>query len=189
MSPPSKAVSVTATGDADGWQIVPGFFVQREDSGASRLLVAVPTRFLAAVHRDLVRALGDRTSVLYRQKIERANPRQEGAPPRDFLALDVPVDRVLEALADAHDLFYADARAELWLRGIRGQQIILDCDGLVYVYPDDPLFKDVCRANGLSEGIVPTMSERDYVKHVFDAANDPHEIQFLTMLGLTEMPR
>jgi hypothetical protein len=182
-----KARSVTADGEPDGFEIPAGFQTQVED-GMTRLLISVPTKFLPTVHADLIRAAQGPMSVLYRQRIDRLQPRPEGAPPRDFLGIDLDAEVVITAFAECADLVYHDARAELWVRGRRGEQIVLDGDGLIYCYPDDPSFRDACLANGLAFGPVQTLLHRDYVRQYFHAACDALEAGLIDGLGLSEMP-
>jgi hypothetical protein len=182
-----KAESVTKDGVSDGWTVQAGFHGERELGGPTRLLVSVPTAHLSRVHHDLVRACKPPLSVLYRQKVDRRNPGPEGAPPRDFLALELDHDTVVAALNECANLAYHDARCEIWVRGRRNEQVILDSDGLLYCYPDDPTFRDVAMRHGLAEGEVETLIERDYVKHWYHAENDVDERAFIDGLGLTEM--
>jgi hypothetical protein len=182
-----KAESVTKEGAPDGWQVQAGFHGEREAGGPTRLLLSVPTEFLAKVHQDLVRVCQPPLSVLYRQTVDRQNPRPEGAPPRDFLALELDHETVIAAMNECANLVYHDARCEIWVRGRRNEQVILDADGILYCYPDDPTFTDVALLHGLPEGAVQTLLERDYVKHWYHAENDLEERAFIDGLGLTEM--
>ncbi len=183
-----KAVSVTQTGDADGWTPAPGFYPEITPRGDTRLTASVPVERLAEVHAALVRAVAEPLSFLYRQKIDRASPRPQGAPPRDFVALGLPAERALAALAEAGPLVYGDARCEVWIRGALGEQVVLDEDGLLYTYPDDPSFRDALTALGIPEEDVDTISDRDYVKHWFHATNDALEAGLIASLGLAEVP-
>jgi hypothetical protein len=182
-----KAESVTKEGEPDGFVVQPGFHGERELNGPTRLLVSVPTEFLAKVHHDLIRVCQPPLGVLYRQKVDRQNPRPETAPPRDFLALELAADDVIAAFEECSDLVYHDARCEIWVRGRRNEQVILDADGIIYCYPDDPAFREVAMGHGLPEGEVETLIERDYVKHWYHAQNDVEERALVDGLGLTEM--
>jgi len=182
-----KAESVTEKGEGDGWQVPAAFFQQHDPSGPTRLVVSVPTAYLNQVFYSFVRALGSSVSVLYRQKVDRVKPRPQGAPPRDFLALEVEPEVAVAAFQECEDLLFHDARHELWLRGRRNEQLILDSDGLIYLYPDDPSFRDICRGFGLVEGRVPTIMDRDYVKQWYHAENDVQEQALIAGLGLRAM--
>lgn len=183
-----KATSVTKEGEDDGFVIEPGYRGESDHQGTTRIVASVPTDRLQEVHAALARALGDRLGLLYRQKVDRRDPKPNGSPPRDFIALELPRDAVLEALSEAAPLVYHDARCEVWLRGVYGDQVVLDTDGVLYCYPDDPAFREALDACGLPLRHVPTLAERDYVKHWFHASNDAIEDAFLARLGLTEVP-
>ena len=182
-----KAFSVTETGELDGWTIQTGFECQTAHDGSIRLLVSVPSEKLAEVHTALLKILGEPQGFLYRQFVNRANPGPNDGPPMDFVALDLAPDTVLSALQNAKSLIYHDARCELWIRGAMGDQVILDRDGLLYCYPDDPAFRDVLDELGVAEGKVEVLLERDYVKHCFYAENDEVERSLVADLGLTQI--
>lgn len=183
-----KATSVTVEGEEDGFVIEPGYRGEVDPRGSTRLVVSVPREDLPRVHRALLGVLEPPLGLLYRQKIDRRAPRPDGAPPRDFVALELPRGDLLDALEGAETLLYDDARAEIWVRGRHGDQVILDTDALVYAYPDDPAFRDVLTAAGVPVKRVTTMSERDYVKHWFRAQADAQEDALLGALGAAEVP-
>lgn len=174
-----KATSVTATGDEDGFVITPGWERQVGSGGDTRLLVSVPTDRLQEVHLALLAALEAPLSLLYRRKVNRQDPKPNGSPPEDFLAPDLSLDEVRAALSDAADLIWHDARCEVWVRGVMGEQVILDQDGLLYAYPDDPSFRDVLDAVSVPEAQVEVLLDRDYVKHWFHAVGDEQEVALL----------
>jgi hypothetical protein len=182
-----KAQSVTQQGEPDDFVLRPGWSSEATPSGETRMVVSVPPEQLPQVHAALVSALAAPIDVLYRQEIDRKSPRPQGSPPRDFVALGQEPERVIEALQDAALLVYCDARCEVWLRGALGEQIILDHDGLVFCYPDDPSFRDVLTSAGVPDEDVVTMADRDYVKHWFRAEADELELQLIQRLRLTEV--
>ena len=182
-----KAISVTEQGEPDGWEIKAGFDGQTAQDGSNRLLVSVPTEQLLTVHSALMGLLGSNVGVLYRQFIDRRNPGPNNAPPTDFVGLDLSKERVAGALSAAKDLIYHDARCELWLRGEMGDQVILDRDGLIYCYPDDPAFRDLLSQFDLMEGEIEVLLERDYVRHLFHSQNDVIEDSFIENLGLSRI--
>lgn len=183
-----KATSVTVDGAEDGFVPEAGWEAEMTPRGDTRLVVSVPHGDLPAVHAALIAALSPPLGLLYRQEVDRRNPRPQGAPPRDLVALDLPADRVIAALGEAAPLVYGDARCEVWIRGRMGEQVVLDHDGLIYVYPDDPAFRDAVQAAGVPGRDVVTMAERDYVKHWFHAENDALEDALIASLRLTEVP-
>lgn len=182
-----KAESVGPDDVADGFVADVGFTSQTEPGMPTRLLVSVPAEHLARVHRDLIGACEGPIGVLYRQRVDRGRPRPEGAPSRDFIALGVDKGVLLDALAACSGLAYHDARGDVWLRGRRGEQVILDGDGLIYTYPDDLVFRDVCIGDGLDEKPLRTLLDRDRVKQYYRAEFDAEEADFIARLGLTDI--
>ncbi len=182
-----KSESVTAQGESDGWEPAGGFVRDRGANGRTQLVVSVPVRFLAATHQALVEALAPPLGVLYRQVVDRQDPKPEGFPARDFVALELEPSRVVRALARHTTLLHHDARCEIWVRGGLGDQVILDRDGLIFCQPDDPAFEDVLLGLGLSAEASVTIADRDYVKHWFHSEADAHEAGLIQELGLTEI--
>lgn len=182
-----KAESVDDQGQPDGWSVVAGFHVEVEPDGTTRMIVAAPVGWLAEVHAGLIRALDGPVGLLYRQRVDRRSPRPEGAPPRDFVALELDADVLITALRECAELVYHDARAEYWVRGARGEQLILDPDGLMFVYPADPSFSDVLLGFGLPEGEFEALVDRDYVRHWYHAECDVLERALIDGLGLVEI--
>ncbi|MFM2162374.1 MAG: hypothetical protein RLZZ383_1886 [Pseudomonadota bacterium] len=183
-----KSESVREDGTPDGWSPPAAFLRDVGPGGQTQLVVSVPTPWLGAVHRELVAALAPPLGLLYRQVVDRRDPQPQGAPPRDFVGLEMDPATVGSALLQFEDLLYHDARCELWVRGAMNDQIILDADGLMYLVPDDPAFEDVLRGAGLSDDLGQTIRDRDYAKHWFHAPNDALEDAFLKALRLTEVP-
>lgn len=182
-----KAESVDVNGQPDGWAIVPGFHVEIEPNGVTRMIVAVQPDWLQQVHTALIGAFTPPLGLLYRQRVDRRAPRPEGSPPRDFVALELAPETLVAALGECADLVYHDARNEIWVRGARGEQLILDSDGLMFLYPADPSFRDVLLGFGLPEGEFEAMVDRDYVRHWFHAACDVEERALIDGLGLVEI--
>lgn len=185
--PGPKAASVTKDGDADAFVVRPGWLAEATPQGDTRIAVSVPTDDLERVHATLLGVLSLPLGFLYRQKIDRKDPKPQGSPPRDFVALELGLDRVCEALSAAAPLVYGDARCEVWIRGALGEQVVLDEDGILYCYPDDPTFRDALVAAGIPAEDVKTLSDRDYVKHWFRAEVDPLEDALLRQLRLVEV--
>ena len=186
--PGPRAVSVNPEGEEDGWQPDAGWFAEITPRGDTRLTAQVPVPALAKAHRAMVAALAPPLSVLYRQKVHRQDPKPQGSPPRDFVARDVPQDVLLDAIDAAAALLYGDARAEIWVQGGMGERLVLDEDGVIYAYPDDPVFRDALTGAGIEESDVDLISDRDYVKHWFHAECDALEAAFVAHLRLTEVP-
>lgn len=182
-----KAESVLEDGTGDGWLPTPGFVRDLGPGGRTQLVVSVPHTALDAVHTALIQALSTPLSVLYRQVVDRLDPKPQGHPPRDFVALDLGPERVVAAVRAHAPLLHGDARCEVWVRGALGDQVILDTDGLLFCQPDDPAFTDVLLGLGLVADVDETLADRDYVKHWFRGECDALEASFLDALGLTEV--
>lgn len=179
-----KATSVTEQGAEDGFQIGLGWERQVGNAGDTRLLVSVPTERVAEVHLGLLEALQPPLALLYRRCVDRLDPKPNGTPPEDFLAHELTLAEITAALRRAGDLIWHDARCEVWVRGLMGEQVILDQDGLLYAYPDDPSFRGVLDQLGVPEQHVEVMLDRDYVKHHYHATCDPLEQALLRELYL-----
>jgi len=183
----AKATSVLADGEPDGFEIPTAWFLQRGPQGATRLVVSGPPEVLRQAFPALIEAMSGTVQVLYRQIVNRQDPKPQGSPSRDFAGLDVPANDVLAAVDACANVVYHDARGELWVRDSAGAQVVLDCDGMLYAYPDDVAFRDALDGLSLPEREVQTVAQRDYVRHWFHAAADLDEDALITRLHLTEV--
>lgn len=183
-----KAASVTPKGEADGYSIPLAYHGEMTPKGDTRIVASAPAGDLHRVHGALVAALQPPLNFLYRQKVDRKDPKPQGSPPRDFVALDLPFDRVNAILDEASSLLYHDARCEIWVRGSLGEQVILDTDGMVFCYPDDLAFRDALATAEVPDQAFEGMDKRDYVKHWFHAENDDVEAALMAGLKLQEVP-
>jgi hypothetical protein len=175
-----KAVSVSKSGEPDGWVPSRSFRAQVAPDGTTRLVIGVPPDELASTHLALVRALGSPVSLRY----VRLTDRQKGQlpQPESFVRMDLPADTLLAALAARPALFWGDGRHQTWIRGRFGEQVVLDELGVLYCYPDDPSFRDAL--GDLPESKAVGMDGRDYVKVNFLAEADAQEASLLSELGL-----
>ena len=183
MSKPAKAQSVTKDGEKDGFvppcayrdQVVPG--------GFTRLEISVPTNMLAIVHKELVEK---GLTFPCKMRYLRMTDRQKGQLPKpeSYVAVDISKQRIVQAMSSYQDLFYHDARHQLWLLGANGEQIVLDELGMLYVYPDDFLFRDILTQLGWSTAQHVAMSERDYVEVYFVPEADAQETSLMHSFGL-----
>jgi hypothetical protein len=139
------------------------------------------------VHKALIHACQPPLQVLYRQVVNRRDPKPQGDPSRDFVGLGLEAVEVVEAVDKADALFHQDARAELWVRDEADAQVVLDCDGLLFVYPDDVAARDAIASVGIPLDRKPTIANCDYVKHNFLADADALEDAFIDDLHLSEM--
>ena len=181
---PPKARSVTRQGAPDGF-VPPTFYAPEVlQGGHTRLTVSAPAARIRAAHRALVAALQPPLKLLYVQLTDR----QKGQLPKPVqkVAVELPRDRVLQALDDYRRLIYHDGRHQLWIRGNSGEQIVLEEIGMLYVYPDDFQFRDVLEAQGIAEGAGETLATRDYIRVEFLAEADAEEAALLADLNLIE---
>ena len=167
-----KSISVDAQGNPDGFTPPALFSPQVAPDGTTRLLVSAPDELIAQAHSALISVLEGPLGVRYLQLIDRRNEKDQREKPRSWVALDVAEDRLVEQLGKSHELAYLDGRAQLWVRGRLGDQVILDELGMLYAYPDDPAFRRALEAIGVNEGTGHTLADRDYLKVEFLAAAD-----------------
>jgi len=180
MSP--KAESVNAEGEPDGFAPSPGWNAMVIPGGYTRLEVSVDPSQLPEIHRALVGKLEPPLRVLYVQLTDRLAGQQLD-PPRRFVALDVE-PAVLDAALDRFaPLMYNDGRHQLWVQGRGEDKIILEETGVMYVYPDDPLFREVLEDRNIPNEKTETMADRDYVRVNFLVEGDAMEGQFRQALG------
>ena len=180
-----KAQSVTQDGEADGFRPSASFKARILQGGFTRLEVSSPSEKLAIVHRELVKQISFPCKLRYLQLTDRRSGIQLENP-RSFVAVDISRDRLMQALEDYQELFYFDGRHQLWILGADNEQIVLDELGMIYVYPDDFLFRDVLLKLGWPESSQEAMSERDYVQVYFQAPADIQEDSLLESFGLVE---
>ena len=187
MSLKAKAVSVNKEGEPDGFEAPLCFYPERAPDGATRLVASAPTDQLPAIHAALIRAMNEPLQVLYRQVVNRRDPKPQGSPSRDFVGLGLEFDEVAEAITAARVLLYSDARGELWVRDAMGSQVVLDCDGLLFAYPDDVAFREALSALDIPLERKKTVANCDYVRHEFLAEADALEDGLIETLHLTEV--
>lgn len=179
-----KASSVTAEGDADGFPIPLQFRPEVAPDGVTRLKISAGPADLPRVHAALVRAMGEKLGVLYIQLTDRRAGRHLAEKPNRFLAVEIPAAHVIATIEACGDLLYGDGRGQLWVRGPLGEQLILDEMGVIYAYPDDPMYRDVLAAEGVPSATGQSLDERDYVRVEFLASADAQEDKLIRDLRL-----
>lgn len=180
-----KAISVTEGGEPDGFEPPVAYRCEVDPSGMTRLGISVPTDRLAETHKALVGALSSPISVLYVQMVDRRVGKQLEKP-RHLLGVEKAKSTVLTALQRCGTLLYHDARHQLWLRGRMSEQLVLDELGMVWVYPDDPGFRDVLRGLEIPESQADNLEGRDYIKVDFKSEADAEESLLIATLGLSD---
>lgn len=184
MQESPKAESVTVEGKSDGWVPPLCWRSQTAPDGSTRLVVSAPPEKLQEVHLKLLASMGDTLGVMYAQLTDR---KQKGPHPKPVrhLGLELPAEKVFEALGAAKDLIWWDGRHQLWVRGKFGDQVVLDELGVIYCYPDDPSFRDALQ--GIEESKQIGMDSRDYVKVNFRSEADAQEQALIAALNLTRL--
>ena len=81
-------------------------------------------------------------------------------------------------------LCYHDGRHQLWVQGKGEDKIVMEETGVLYVYPDDPSFRDVLEAQDIPMREIESMADRDYVRVEYIAEADEQEASFQRTLGL-----
>ena len=184
----TKAYSVDENGAPDGFKVPNLFSPQVAPDGTTRLLISASRDNIEAAHKSLLGVLDGPLGVRYVQLIDRSNEIDRRENPRGFVALDKGVDEVKKAIEMSRKLLYDDARCQFWVKGLMGDQIILDEFGMLYAYPDDPSFRNALSSIGINEGAASTLADRDFVKVEFDAECDRVETQLISLLRMVETP-
>jgi len=180
-----KAESVEQDGSPDGF--VPPSFYEAEvlSGGVTRLKISLPTHQLEAVHRALTEALQSPLKIRYLQFTDRQHTGQLPKP-INWIGVDKTHEEVLHGLEQCRGLVYHDGRHQLWIRGHAEEQLVLEEIGIMYLYPDDPSFRDILEKHGVAEGTGQTIAERDYVKVNFAATFDEEEERLISEWGLIQ---
>lgn len=178
----AKAISVRQDGQPDGWSPTAGYRAQVAPDGATRLVISAPPAVLPAVHKALLAVLGARLSVRYLQLTDRAVGQLE--KPVSWVGLEFPSQEVYAALDAAPLLVWSDGRHQLWVRGEREDQVVLDELGVLYTYPDDVAFRAALEPFGLPLDSETGLDGRDYVRVQFLSDADRQEVELIARLGL-----
>ena len=182
-APPGKAHSVNEDGTPDGYHPPSAYTDRILQGGMTRLEISSPPNKLFFVHKALVESIQYPCKVRYLRMTDRK--KGQLAKPESYVAVDVSKARILQALDEYHDLFYEDARHQLWILGAQNEQIVLDELGMIYVYPDVFLFREILAQLGWSTEKHEAMDTRDYVKVHFRSVADEQEERFFQRFGLT----
>ncbi len=184
---PPKAESVDAKGARDGFDAPRAFRAEVVGPGFTRLVVSAPADDLARVHQALVRCLEPPFRVLYQRLTDRTTGQLP--KPEHHVAVELAGRLVLEALEACAPLVYNDGRHQLWIEGKNDTKVVLEETGVIYVYPDDPSFRDVLAEHAVGEGDDRNVGDRDYVRVNFLAEADPLETELLQTLRLQRWER
>jgi len=177
-----KAESVTQQGDSDGYIPPSAYSARVLPGGYTRLDISTPMDKLSIVHKELAKSLQFPCKIRYVRMIDRQQGQLE--KPESYVAVDVSRERLLGLLEDCSDLIYHDGRNQLWILGDSQEQLVLDELGMLYVYPDDFMFRDILTQLGWPEMKHESMADRDYVKVNFTSEADGQEQYLLQSFGL-----
>ena len=183
-----KTTSARVDGEPDGYEPPCAFYGELAGEGMTRLVISVPLNDLQATHEALIQVLTAPLGLLYRRKVDRLEPKPPGSPSDDFVGLEFPTERLIGAMRSSKGVIYHDGRCEVWVRGAMQAQVILDDDGVLYTYPDDPAFRAVLTQRGILEAPVRTMADVDYPKRWFHGLHDAAEQSLIDDLNLSLMP-
>lgn len=179
-----KSISVTVEGEAEGYEPPLCWRGEVAPDGMTRLVVSAPDGKLRELALALAEGLSSPVSVRWVQMVDRRKELQHSKP-KSFVAVEKPRSQVLAAMRRCSTLLFDDGRGQLWLRGKFREQILLDELGMIWIYPDDPSFRDILEGLGVPEDDqAVTMGERDYVKVLFEARADGEEELLIRTLGL-----
>lgn len=184
---PPKAESVDAQGARDGFSPPAQYRPEIVGPGHTRLTVSVPPDQLGPVHRALVATLDPPLRVLYKRLTDRSTGQLD--KPEHLVGLELSREQVMEALNQCGRLAYHDGRHELWIQSRGEAKIVMEETGVLYVYPDDPSFRDILQSQGIDEGNAQDMAARNYVRVNFLAEADAEESTLIERLGLRRWER
>ena len=177
-----KSQSVTKQGALDGFIPPMAYQPQLLDGGYTRIEISSPPSRLSFIHKKIIETLQGPLKVRYVRMTDRKTGQLP--KPESYVAVELSKERVLQMCTHCADLLYHDARHQLWIRGGSEEQVVLDELGMLYVYPDDFLFRDVLKGLGWMEGAHESMASRDYVKVFFAQEADAQEATLLQSLGM-----
>ena len=178
----AKSHSVNKEGALDGFIPPMAYQAQLLDGGYTRIEISSPPSKLSYVHKKLIGVMEGPLKIRYLRMTDRV--KGQLPKPESYVAVEITKERMLHICEECSTLLYHDARHQLWIRGIQEEQLVLDELGMLYVYPDDFLFRDTLEASGWIEAKHESMADRDYVKVFFDARADEQEKQLLLALGM-----
>lgn len=183
MSLPPKAQSVNQEGVADNFVPPMAFQSQILEGGYTRLAISSPSSKLAILHRALASRISTPCKLRYVRMVDRH--RGQLPKPESFVAVEISQERLIQVLQQLETLFYHDGRNQLWIQGhLESEQLILDELGMLYIYPDDFLYRDALEALGWVEAKHESMASRDYVQVNFLPAADAQEQALIQSLGM-----
>ncbi|MBM75590.1 MAG: hypothetical protein CMK59_09330 [Proteobacteria bacterium] len=181
MSYLPKAQSVDQKGALDGFFPPMAFNRQVLEGGYTRIELSVPPDKLAVVHKQLAEQISFPCKIRYLKLTDRI--KGQLPDPESYVAVEISKDRLMQVLTELSSLIHYDGRHQFWVVGHKSEQIILDELGMIYIYPDDFLFRDVLSELGFLEAAHENMASRDYVRVNFLPIGDQQENVLFQSLG------
>ena len=178
----AKSHSVSKEGALDGFIPPMAYQAQLLDGGYTRIEISSPPSKLSYIHKKLIHVMEGPLKIRYLRMTDRL--KGQLPKPESYVAVEVSKERMLQICEACSTLLYHDARHQLWIRGIQEEQLVLDELGMLYIYPDDFLFRETLSTSGWIDAKHESMADRDYVKVFFDAQADEQEKQLIQALGM-----
>ena len=177
-----KSQSVTQQGALDGFIPPMAYSPQVIDGGYTRLEISAPSSKLSFIHKKLIEVMQPPFKIRYVRMTDRI--RGQLSKPESFVAVELSKERLIQVCCEYTKLLYHDARHQFWIRSAAEEQLVLDELGMLYLYPDDFLFRETLSQYGWIEAGHESMATRDYVKVFFDSEADEQESGLLHSLGM-----
>ena len=130
VQPPVKAIAVTKDGEPNGFQPSATYLSQVLHGGITRLEVSAPQDKLHIVHQALLDVIEFPCKIRYLRMTDRS--KGQLPKPISYAGVDIPKERLFNALAEYHELFYQDARHQIWILSANQEQIVMDELGMIY---------------------------------------------------------
>ena len=177
-----KSQSVTKQGALDGFIPPMAYSPQVIDGGYTRIEISAPSSKLSFIHKKLLEVMQPPFKVRYVRMTDRL--KGQLPKPESYVAVELSRERLMQICDECETLLYHDARHQLWIRGASEEQLVLDELGMLYIYPDDFLFRDTLSQYGWIEANHESMATRDYVKVFFAPQADEQEQTLMHSLGM-----
>ena len=177
-----KSQSVTKQGGLDGFIPPMAYSPQVIDGGYTRIEISAPSSKLSFIHKKLLEVMQPPFKVRYVRMTDRLHGQLP--KPESYVAVELSKERLIQVCSEYETLLYHDARHQFWIRGAAEEQLVLDELGMLYIYPDDFLFRETLSQYGWIAASHESMATRDYVKVYFDAQADQEEQSLMHSLGM-----
>ena len=174
-----------------GYEPPPFFFAQTNESGDSRLVAWAPS--LAALRHAfeaLIKALPVSVEVLLKIRADTEGDHSPEARDQVWERYHgvVAQGALLEAMSRCYEFVFQDSCNQLCVRDpVSFDYVVLDDVGVVYVYSDAVMFRQVFVRSGFEERIEPLISEEPYWTQTPKGGREQQD-EFLRLLQLSPVP-